>query len=143
MNYTTRLRGGQMGLLNTAQDRVAGVQAAVLMNLSDQVRGMQIHCGIFGNGAVDMTGAQMVLMAGYNLTDRMTGFQMAMLGFNYVTESAAGTQFALFYNYARKMTGLQMGLVNVCETLSGVQVGLVNIIRQPETKIFPLVQFRF
>jgi hypothetical protein len=143
MNYTTRLAGGQFGLLNTAQDAVSGCQVAGLMNLSDQVRGMQVHFGILGNGAVDVAGAQLVLLAGYNLTDRITGLQMAMFGFNYANASVHGVQFAMLYNYAKNLKGLQVGLLNACGTLAGVQMGLINIVRQEKMTIMPLLNFRF
>jgi hypothetical protein len=143
MNYTTRLAGGQFGLLNTAQDAVSGCQIGGLMNLSDQVRGMQAHCGILGNGAVDVAGTQLVLLAGYNLTDRITGLQMAMFGFNYANASVHGVQFAMLYNYTKHLAGLQLGLVNACDTLAGVQIGLINILRQERMTIMPLLNFRF
>ena len=106
------------------------MQAGALMNLSDYVKGLQVHFGILGNGAVKVDGAQMVLLAGYNLTNNLNGLQMAMFGFNYTTENVHGVQFAMLYNYAKKLNGLQFGLVNTCESLSGVQIGLVNIIWQ-------------
>lgn len=143
MNYTTRLGGGQLGLLNTAQDSMTGIQAAGLMNLSDHVKGVQVHCGILGNGAVTVAGAQFVLLAGYNLTDNVNGLQLAMFGFNYANESVNGVQFAMLYNYAKNVNGLQLSLVNACETLSGVQIGLVNIIWQEKMSMMPLLNFRF
>ncbi len=143
MNYTTRLGGGQLGLLNTAQDSMTGIQATGLMNLSDHVKGAQVHCGILGNGAVTVAGAQFVLLAGYNLTENINGLQLAMFGFNYASGSVNGVQFAMLYNYAKNLNGLQLSLVNACETLSGVQVGLVNIIWQEKMSMMPLLNFRF
>jgi len=58
MNYTTSLYGGQIGLVNTAQKSLSGLQAGGLMNLSDHVKGIQLHAGILGNGAVDVDCAQ-------------------------------------------------------------------------------------
>ncbi len=143
MNYTNNLHGVQFGLLNTAQKFSTGVQVAGLMNLSDHVKGVQLHCVVFGNGAVQVDGAQLVLLAGYNLTDDLNGLQMAMFGFNYANESVQGVQFAMLYNYAKNLNGLQFGLVNACETLSGVQIGLVNIIWQEKMSFMPLLNFKF
>jgi len=143
MNYTESLEGLQLGLLNTAKDSASGFQVTGLINLSDQVTGAQVHCGIIGNGAVKVDGAQFVLWAGYNLTDNVNGLQMAMLGFNYANESVNGVQFAILYNYAKNLNGLQFSLVNSCETLSGVQIGLVNIVRQNKIPFMPLINFRF
>jgi hypothetical protein len=38
-----------------------------------------------------------------------------------------GFQSGLIFNYSKKMTGLQLGLVNYAEQLDGVQIGLANI----------------
>lgn len=143
LNYTSNLSGIQAGFLNTAQKSCNGIQVVGLMNLADQVRGAQVHCGVLGNGAVRVDGAQFVLLAGYNLTDDVNGLQMAMFGFNYANESVRGVQFAMLYNYAKKINGLQFGLVNACETLSGVQIGLVNVIWEEKFSILPLINFRF
>ena len=143
MSHTNNLRGLHLGLSNTAKDSLCGVQVAGLMNLADHVKGVQVHCGIFGNGAVRVDGTQSVLLAGYNLTDELNGTQLAMFGFNYANESIHGVQFALFYNYVKNLNGLQMGLVNVCESLSGVQIGLVNIVRQEKMTIMPVLNFNF
>jgi hypothetical protein len=49
----------------------------------------------------------------------------------------------MLYNYAKKLDGLQMGLVNVCDDLAGVQVGLINIVRREKMSIMPLLNFSF
>ncbi len=144
MNYSDNLHGLQFGLLNTAKNYSAGVQLAGLMNLADHVKGIQVHICVLGNGAVSVDGAQLVLLAGYNLTDDLNGLQMTMFGFNYANESVSGVQFAMLYNYAKNLNGLQFGLVNACESLSGVQIGLVNVIRKQEKMtIMPLINFKF
>lgn len=144
MNYTSNLCGMQFGLLNTAQNSLSGLQAGFFLNLTDFVRGFQLHWGILGNGAVRVDGAQLVSLVGYNLTDELNGVQMAMLGFNFTAENAYGVQFAMLYNYARNMKGVQFALVNACESLSGVQIGLVNVIRKDDKmSIMPLLNFRF
>jgi len=143
MNYTKNLEGGQFGLLNTAQNSLAGLQLAGLMNLSDQVKGFQLHAGVVGNAAVQVDGAQFVFLAGYNLTDDINGVQSTVFGFNYANETVNGVQVALFYNYAKNLNGLQLGLINSCDNLSGIQIGLVNFIWQKEKSILPLINFRF
>jgi len=144
MNYTNKLRGCQLGLLNTAQNSLSGIQVGGLMNLSDHVQGAQLHFGILGNGAVSVDGAQLVSLVGYNLADDVNGMQMAMFGFNYANGIVEGLQFAMLYNYSKNMKGVQFGLFNACENLSGVQIGLVNVIRKAENlSIMPLLNFRF
>jgi hypothetical protein len=143
MNYTTSLYGGQFGLVNTAQKSLSGLQAAGLMNLSDHIKGIQLHAGILGNGAVDVDGAQVVCLLGYNLTDDVNGVQAAAFGFNYANETVNGVQVAMLYNYANKINGLQLGLINACEHLTGVQIGLVNIVGIEKMSIMPIMNFRF
>jgi len=143
MNYSARLRGAQVGLLNTAQDSTSGLQVGGLMNLSDSVKGGQLHIGILGNGAVQVDGAQIVCLFGWNLSDYVNGLQASVFGFNFANEIVNGVQVALLYNYAQKMNGLQVGVINTCNHLSGVQIGVVNVINTEDMSIFPIMNFRF
>jgi hypothetical protein len=142
MNFTNNFQGGQFGLLNTAQDSLTGLQFAGLMNLSDHVKGVQLHIGILGNGAVLVDGAQLVAF-GCNLTDSINGVQTAVIGFNLANGDVNGVQAAMLYNYAKNVNGLQLGVINICDNLSGIQIGLVNIIWQEKMSVLPLINFRF
>lgn len=122
---------------------MCGLQMAGLMNLSDSVKGAQLHAGILGNGASQVDGAQVVFLFGYNLTDYANGVQAAVFGFNYANETVNGVQVAILYNYATKMNGLQLGVINACEHLTGVQIGLVNIVGIEKMSIMPIMNFRF
>ncbi len=63
-----------------------------------------------------------------------------------------GFQSSWIFNYAKQMTGLQLGLVNYSEELHGVQIGLANIAinndwfdKFPDqlAKGFPIVNWSF
>ncbi|MEZ4578865.1 MAG: hypothetical protein R2875_12920 [Desulfobacterales bacterium] len=82
---------------------------------------MQAHCGILGNGAVDVAGTQLVLLAGYNLPDYRSRWPCSGLIMPMHRFMASGH---MLYNYAKHLAGLQLGLVNACDTLAGVQIGL-------------------
>ncbi len=77
----------------------------------------------------------------------MTGGNMQGLQVGAYTKSgmgSSGVQFGLL-NTSDDFSGLQLGVVNIAETMrSGLQIGLINIIRNKEKlKIFPFVNWRF
>ena len=57
---------------------------------------------------------------------------------------SSGVQFGII-NTADDFSGLQLGFVNIAETMrSGLQIGLVNIINNKEKlKVFPFLNWRF
>ena len=58
--------------------------------------------------------------------------------------SSTGVQFGVV-NTSDDFSGLQLGLVNITQTMrSGLQIGLINIINNKEKlKIFPIVNWKF
>lgn len=65
----------------------------------------------------------------YNLAlDTVKGVQLA--GFiNKAESNISGVQVAILHNEAKKISGLQVGLVNSADSSSGVSIGIVNILR--------------
>jgi len=57
---------------------------------------------------------------------------------------STGVQFGIF-NTSDDFSGLQVGLVNITQTMrSGLQIGLINIIKSKEKlKLFPIVNWSF
>ena len=41
------------------------------------------------------------------------------------------------------MTGLQLGIINITESLHGVQIGLFNIVNDSSPSFMPLANVRF
>lgn len=107
--------GMQLGVLanNFSFDRttldVAGVQAALILNLAGNVRGLQV-------GAINET---------YNLTGLQLGFYNELTPMPTPWRTIFGMQLG-GYNTAYRMNGLQLGVSNFSEEMHGVQIGLVN-----------------
>lgn len=96
-----------LGIINGSSGDSAGVSWGLLLNYADDYTGLQwapinYTKGTFigwQKGIVNVTGG------------RMKGFQCGTV------------------NYAGKLTGLQLGLINYAETgVNGVQIGLLNIL---------------
>jgi len=53
-------------------------------------------------------------------------------------------QLGWAFNYAKEVTGLQLGVVNYAERLNkGLQLGLVNIAKNGFLPVFVIVNFNF
>jgi len=72
----------------------------------------------------------------------MQGVQFG--AYNQSGMGSSGFQWGLV-NVSDDFSGLQLGLVNITQTMrSGLQIGLINIIQNKEKlKLFPLVNWRF
>ena len=58
-----------------------------------------------------------------------------------MSKAIGGLQFALL-NFTDRMSGLQLGIVNIAEEQS-FQLGLVNVIKNSPLPFFPIINFRF
>jgi hypothetical protein len=59
-------------------------------------------------------------------------------------EDSQGTMLGFLFNKADGLRGLQLGLINICNTLDGCQLGLINIILQSEALMFcPIFNAQF
>jgi hypothetical protein len=72
----------------------------------------------------------------------MQGLQMG--AYTHSGMGSSGVQWGLF-NTADDFSGLQVGFVNITQTMrSGLQIGLINIINSKEKlKFFPIVNWSF
>ncbi len=156
-----KVKGAQVGAANLVKGAVVGAQVSWLGNVAVQeMTGVQLSgIGIIGeNYSKEVTGVQIALPAllGGNGAARLHGVQISAtllpIGltdkphdwfWSNVAAEATGVQIGLFGNYAGSMKGLQVGLVNCCETMQGVQIGLVNVIRDNPMPFFPLVHVSF
>ena len=141
--YTAGTKGVEIGgLFNIDKKQVQYFQAAGLFNIvGGGVNGFQA-AGI-NNTVLDKTNAFQV--AGINnfvrgkfngfqasgiynhVTDSVSGVQIAGIG-NFTKRDVNGVQISGIFNYARKLKGLQIGLINIADTSEGVSIGLINII---------------
>ncbi|MGD1002909.1 MAG: hypothetical protein ABSA67_19635 [Candidatus Brocadiia bacterium] len=115
-----RLRGMQIGLVNEVQLR--GSWIAGMLNANLYPREMESRSGLGGADGVQIGGIC-----------------------NLVRPPVRGVQIAGIFNIARDdMRGLQLSaLVNHTRRLSGVQIGLININRDGWLPFFPLVNVGF
>ena len=130
------------GLFNITGGGVTGLQVGGLHNSSlKNVTGMQV-AGINNYVKGDFGGVQFAGVANIN-GGTMNGFQAAGI-FNYQHRKSnavqiagvanmaggevSGLQFAGVFNYAKKLKGVQIGLINISDTSEGYSIGLVNVV---------------
>jgi len=137
--FNADMQGIQLtGLVNVSLEGVQGTQIAGFGNYSYSIRGMQFAG--FGNLSEDVRGTQ---IAGFgNVSENVRGTQIAgfgnlakkdlkgvqIAGFGNSADSAKGVQIAGLYNYSERVNGVQIsGMFNRAKTLSGLQIGLVSM----------------
>jgi hypothetical protein len=65
---------------------------------------------------------------------KVTGVQLAGIG-NFSNRELDGVQISSIFNYAKKLRGVQIGLINVSDTSDGYSIGLINIVFKGYHKI--------
>jgi hypothetical protein len=138
--YTAGLNGVELaGIFNIDQKNVQYVQAAGIFNIvGGKMRGFQA-AGLYNQVLDSVVGMQAASVG--NVSDTMVGFQAGGI-FNYTKSlnglqaasiiniskgTARGMQASAGVNYAKKIDGVQAGVVNYTGKLQGVQVGVINI----------------
>lgn len=121
------------GLLNDVRGDKKGFQVAGLFNnVKKEAEGFQV-AGICNLGGKSMKGMQTAGVL--NITSKsFNGFQVAGVA-NIVSKDMDGVQIAGVFNYAKKVKGLQIGLINVADTSSGWSIGLLNFIKNGYHKV--------
>lgn len=118
------------GLTNVIGDNSQGILVSGVLNITgDVARGIHVA------GLANITGSEMtgVILTGLlSVTgENMTGVQISGIG-NVIGEEANGVQLSLL-NYATRVNGLQIGLINYYrDKMDGFQLGLVNL--NPDTR---------
>lgn len=123
--YDKNIRAIQASsLMNITSGSVLGIQSAGLFNTAKSVNGIQ-DAGLFST-TENLNGVQASGL--FNIaTKKANGVQAAGL-FN-VADEVNGVQAAGLFNCARKVSGLQLGVVNIAEESDGVALGLLNFIK--------------
>ncbi|MFO7578287.1 MAG: hypothetical protein R6W66_11240 [Pelovirga sp.] len=86
-----------------------------------------ITLGIVNGSTGDSSGLSLGFLGNY--AENYTGAQLGWVA-NYTSGTMKGLQWSAF-NYAGRLHGLQLGLVNFAELSDrGVQIGLINIMNQ-------------
>lgn len=130
------------GLFNITGGSVTGLQIGGLHNTSlKNVKGLQA-AGINNYVKGNFAGLQIAGVANIN-SGTMNGFQAAGV-FNYQNRNSnaiqiggvanigggevKGLQVGGVFNYAKKLRGVQIGLINISDTSDGYSIGLVNVV---------------
>ena len=119
------------GLMNVHPKQGAGVDIAGLLNLHDEkMRGMQLS----GFGNINGGAIEGVQIGGFmNVADRVKGIQLA--GFMNVTDTMQGLQLAGLINLATKARGMQIGVINLSDSLEGVPFGVFSYVKSGYHKL--------
>ena len=114
------------GLHNMSLKNVTGFQVAGINNfVKGNVRGIQIS-GLGNISGGTMRGLQMAGVFNYQ-NRHSEGIQIAGIG-NIGGREVKGIQAAGVFNYAKKLKGVQFGIINIADTSEGYMIGLVNVV---------------
>ncbi|HEY0272385.1 MAG TPA: STN and carboxypeptidase regulatory-like domain-containing protein [Chitinophaga sp.] len=137
------------GIANVVKDEASGVQIGGIASVvQGHFKGVQLNgiggfdrksfSGVSASGIVNLTlrYANGLQMAGIMniVKDSTRGMQLAGIG-NQTRTRLQGVQMAAVFNYARRLQGLQVGLVNVADTSEGLSLGIVNYIHKGYHKL--------
>ncbi|MFH2141457.1 MAG: hypothetical protein ABIJ97_03475 [Bacteroidota bacterium] len=117
------------GFSNIVTDSVTGAQIAGFSNIvNGSTTGLQL-AGFSNYSKSISTGAQIAGFSNIN-KDNAKGIQIA--GFSNINAGdLKGVQISGFYNYTKKLTGAQIGFINVCDTVEdGIVLGFLSIVKK-------------
>ncbi|QNF34793.1 hypothetical protein HUW51_19435 [Adhaeribacter swui] len=121
------------GLINTASKTVNGAQIAGISNYSkSQLQGIQV-AGLLNIVNQDIKGWQIAGLGNISRKN-LQGTQIGGLA-NISHGEIHGIQIAGLYNYAKKLRGLQVGIVNKADSSAGISLGILNFIKGGYRKV--------
>lgn len=144
-NYTfSKITGAQIsGIGNISNHDVDGLQlAGISNNNKGAINGVQLS-GVLNTNLRKITGLQLAGIANIQV-DKITGCQLSGIYgiasdikgvqlsgiMSHTTHDVSGVQISSILNKARKLNGVQFGIVNIADTIeNGVQLGLFNIVK--------------
>lgn len=129
------------GIYNMAGGNVKGVQIGGISNfVSNNTEGVQI-AGIYSHVGGALEGTQISGISSFT-DSSLLGWQVAGIAnftkgntngvqisgvANVVGGEMNGAQISGIFNYTKKLKGVQIGLINICDTSDGYSIGLINI----------------
>lgn len=116
------------GISNFVSSESWAFQASGIANVTPRGNhGVQLS-GITNVNGLDGEGAQLAGLINVNY-GKTSKFQLAGL-INVSTNDAHGAQIAGLVNYTKKLNGLQLGLINVSDTVErGIPLGLISVVK--------------
>ena len=141
-----KLIGTQVsGLFNVVGGKVEGVQVSGLFNLAKEATAVQA-AGLFNVASKSFTGIQ--ASAIFNYAGEGSGVQVAPMfninrgrvstqisGFFNVGGDVEQLQISPFLNVGKKVSGFQIGLINVADTIAGAPIGILNLVKKGYNKV--------
>lgn len=107
------------GVYNVNIDHVSGVQLSGIVNYSrSSLRALQL--------------------AGITNIVRSGDITLQIAGITNISDRVRGLQLSGIVNVAKCVSGVQIGLINYCDTCHGVPIGLFNIVRRGGKQEFEL-----
>lgn len=114
------------GVVNIVGGNMKGVQVAGVHNMVlDSVTGVQVG-GVVNFVMGSFTGGQVGGVINYT-NHAVTGLQVAGVG-NVSGREMNGVQIGGVFNYAKKLNGVQIGLINIADSSDGYSIGLINVV---------------
>lgn len=114
------------GLSNTVLDSVTGLQVAGINNMvKGKFNGLQVG-GVYNHVSSEFKGLQ-VAGVGNFAKKQIAGTQIAGV-VNVSNKDIKGAQIAGVFNYAKRLKGVQIGLINIADSSEGYSIGLINIV---------------
>lgn len=126
-NFASSMRGIQVAtFLNSAWIQSYALQVSAGVNVSKENLGGQV-AALVNVSTKKQVGLQFAGLVNYG--NLVQGSQFASF-INVASKEITGVQVAGFLNFANRVNGIQIGLINVVDTLeSGVSIGLLNFVR--------------
>ncbi len=116
------------GVLNAGMKNLKGIQIAGTLNtVLENNNGFQL-AGVINTALASTDGGQIGGVVNFTGKDTK-GIQIAGVT-NITGGNVTGAQIGGVLNYAKKVKGTQIGLVNICDSIDGVTIGLLNIVRK-------------
>jgi hypothetical protein len=126
--------GAQLSAIhNHVSGSFTGIQAS---NISNFVKGKLIGVQLSNihNVCYDSVfGLQAATIVNF-AHKQVSGVQLSTFG-NFANRELNGVQLSPVINYTKKLRGVQIGLINICDTSSGYSIGLINIVFKGYHKI--------
>lgn len=118
--------GAQLGsIYNHVSGSFTGIQVS---NFSNFVKGKLIGLQLSDMHNVCWDSVYGMQAALVNFAHKkVSGVQLAGIG-NFANREMSGVQIGTIFNYAKKLRGLQIGLINISDTSAGYSIGLINIV---------------
>jgi hypothetical protein len=114
------------GINNTVLGRVDGLQAGGVSNYAKRgFLGLQV-AGVHNHVPAPVTGVQIAGVSNFAMK-KTSGAQLSGVA-NMSHGEMNGVQISGVFNYAKRLNGLQIGLINIADTSDGYSIGLINIV---------------